>query len=315
MSILLALYISLLTCTPGEEIYSHYGHTAIRVVDTEHHVDWVFNYGVFNFNTDHFYAKFVKGYTYYLLNIEPYESFHEEFISVGRQIYELPLNLTDLQKQQLLEALMINYAPRNRSYLYNFVFDNCATRPYYKIKEVFGDSIISTYDGYEGVTYREVLNQYTDPRGWIGFGINMIFGSRADQPMHGEERFFLPELLMHFLAESNLSAATDLTAQLSDSVSDLTAPWPKNTSPWYTHWYITAIVLWLLLLCLTLWDRQRRLLSWWVDLVLLIIYLLPVAIATYLTFFSIHPLVGYNIRLLIFPLVHLCIRSIYFIRR
>ena len=118
---LLVIYISLLTCTPGQELYSRYGHTAIRVQDTEKHSDFVFNYGTFTFNTDHFYWKFVKGETYYQLGIDPTSWFIEENTLENRTVYEQRLNLTEEQTQAVAEALWKNFRPENRSYLYNFV--------------------------------------------------------------------------------------------------------------------------------------------------------------------------------------------------
>ena len=121
--------ISLLTCAPGEELYARFGHTALRVTDPAHHLDAVFNYGVFDFNTDHFYWKFVRGETWYELGASPYRWFMQEYIETKRPVYEQVLNLTAAQRDSLWKALLVNYEPQNRSYLYNFVFDNCATRP------------------------------------------------------------------------------------------------------------------------------------------------------------------------------------------
>ena len=140
--------ISLLTCAPGEELYARFGHTALRVTDPAHHLDAVFNYGVFDFNTDHFYWKFVRGETWYELGASPYRWFMQEYIETKRPVYEQVLNLTAAQRDSLWEALLVNYEPQNRSYLYNFVFDNCATRPYHMLIKTIGDSITSTYTGW-----------------------------------------------------------------------------------------------------------------------------------------------------------------------
>ena len=55
------LRFSLITCDAGEDIYTIWGHTAIRVVDSMNQTDIVYNYGSFDFNTPNFIAKFVKG--------------------------------------------------------------------------------------------------------------------------------------------------------------------------------------------------------------------------------------------------------------
>ena len=53
------LRISLLTCTPGDELYSIFGHSAIRITDSSNvgndYFDIVYNYGTFNFDDEGFY--------------------------------------------------------------------------------------------------------------------------------------------------------------------------------------------------------------------------------------------------------------------
>ena len=305
---LLVIYISLLTCTPGQELYSRYGHTAIRVQDTEKHSDFVFNYGTFTFNTDHFYWKFVKGETYYQLGIDPTSWFIEENTLENRTVYEQRLNLTEEQTQAVAEALWTNFRPENRSYLYNFVFDNCATRPYYLLKNVLGDSICSTYAEWEGVTYRNYIQHYTGKDSWEDFAINMIFGPRADQPMTNEDRLFLPEALMFFMQDATL---TDGTPLIKESNIE---PFVIAPTPWYKTWYVGLVAFIVFFLTISLIDLRRDKWSWYVDLPFVILYVLLFAIVIFLTFFSIHPLVGFNWRLFLFPLIHLCLRLIYIVR-
>ncbi|MDD2584789.1 MAG: DUF4105 domain-containing protein [Bacteroidales bacterium] len=50
--------ISLLTCDSGNELYSTFGHSALRVYYPESGKDIVFNFGLFDFNTPYFYTKF-----------------------------------------------------------------------------------------------------------------------------------------------------------------------------------------------------------------------------------------------------------------
>ena len=118
---LLVIYISLLTCSPGEELYAHYGHTAIRLQDTEAKVDWCFNYGTFSFEESNFYWKFVRGETYYQLSVETTEEFLSDYAEEHRAVYEQRLNLTDEQARAMRDALLKNCRRENRSYLYNFV--------------------------------------------------------------------------------------------------------------------------------------------------------------------------------------------------
>ena len=298
----------LLTCTPGTEVWSKYGHTGIRVCDEANKMDIVFNYGIFSLMEDGFYLKFIKGETYYQLGIESYSHFVRFYNKIGRKTYLQELNLTPMQKQQVFDALMVNYQPENRFYLYNFVFDNCATRPYYLLKNALQDTIISSYQGYANQPFRSTITHYTGPYSWVDFGINLVFGSKADQPMTNEQRLFLPEELMFYLSEAHLSDGTPLV------IHENIAPFEIDNVPWYADCRFGIALFALLMVLISWWDRKRNKLSWWLDAILCLVYLVLLAIVIFLTFFSVHPLVGFSWRLLILPIIHLCARLIYWLR-
>ena len=300
--------IYLLTCTPGTEVWSKYGHTGIRVCDEANKMDIVFNYGIFSLMEDGFYLKFIKGETYYQLGIESYSHFVRFYNKIGRKTYLQELNLTPMQKQQVFDALMVNYQPENRFYLYNFVFDNCATRPYYLLKNALQDTIISSYQGYANQPFRSTITHYTGPYSWVDFGINLVFGSKADQPMTNEQRLFLPEELMFYLSEAHLSDGTPLV------IHENIAPFEIDNVPWYADCRFGIALFALLMVLISWWDRKRNKLSWWLDAILGLVYVVLLAIVIFLTFFSVHPLVGFSWRLLILPIIHLCARLIYWLR-
>lgn len=300
--------IYLLTCTPGTQVWSKYGHTAIRITDPTSKLDVVFNYGIFDLTSDDFYVKFVHGETYYQLGIESYRHFDRFYNRIGRNTYWQELNLTPKQKQDIFNALQVNYQPENRYYLYNFVFDNCATRPYYLIKDALQDTIISSYKGYEGTTFRKAITRYTGKNSWVDFGINLVFGSDADQPMTNEQRLFLPEELMNYLANAHLSDGTPLVKEQH------IAAFPAAIVPWYANCWWGIVLFAILMLVLSLYDRKRGKLLWGIDLALGIVYLLLIALIIFLTCFSCHPLVGFNWRLILFPIIHVCTRLVYIFR-
>ena len=299
--------ISLLTCSPGEELYARYGHTAIRVLDEANDMDIVFNYGIFDFNTDHFYWKFVRGETWYELGASPYRYFMYEYDRDNRPVYEQVLDLTAAQKELLWQRLADNYRPENRKYLYNFVFDNCATRPYHMIAQVVGDTLSSSYEGYSGKTYRAFIRHYTGEHSWANAGINLLFGPKADRPMSNEERLFLPEELMWFLSEAKVA---DRPLVLNGK----TAPFEISATPWYATWEPGLVLYFMLVAAVSYWDRRRHKRSRWLDITMACIYGILLLLVAFLTFFSCHPLVGFGWRLLILPLTHLCARFIYILR-
>lgn len=299
--------ISLVTCTPGEELYARYGHTALRVCDPTNGIDIAFNYGIFDFNTEYFYWKFIRGETWYELGATPFRWFMMEYDETHRPVYEQVLNLTSEERETLWQALVENYQPENRKYLYNFVFDNCATRPYQLICQVLGDTLRSNYIGYTGRTYRTFIRHYTGPNSWENAGINLLFGPKADRAMTSEQRLFLPEELMHFMQEAYRANKTPV-------VEGRIAPFEPETTPWYATWQFGLALYYILIGIISLIDRCRGKWSWGVEIVVGIPYLLLLLIVAFLTFFSCHPLVGFGWRLLILPLTHLCARFIYILR-
>lgn len=300
--------ISLLTCTPGEQLYARYGHTALRVFDPERQIDVAFNYGIFNFNTDHFYWKFVRGETWYELGAQPTRWFLSEYDEEQRPVYEQILNLTQQQKEEIWKALVINYQPQNRCYLYNFVFDNCATRPYLLIVNALGEPVESDYAGSTGVTYRSFIRHYTGALTWANAGINLLFGPKADKPMTSRQRLFLPEELMWYIQDAHLADGSPLVSESA------VAPFVTEQTPWYASWPFGLVLFFLLVAAISLHDRRRGKWSWGLELAVAIPYVLLLGIVTFLTFFSCHPLVGFGWRLLIIPLTHLCARLVYIIR-
>lgn len=300
--------ISLLSCEPGAPLYMRYGHSAIRVMDAENSLDVVFNYGLFSFETDHFYYKFVKGETWYQLGVESTNGFLTEYRHDHRAVYEQVLNLTLKEREEIWEALLENYRPENREYLYNFVYDNCATRPYKLILNALGGDITSTYEGMTGKTYREFLSHYTGKGSWADFGINLLFGRRADAQMGSADRLFLPEEVMRYMSEATRSDGRALVTK--EHIGTFTI----EPVRWYETWYFGLSIAGIVLLLISWWDRRRGKLSIWIDVLIGACMVVVVLIVCFLTFVSIHPLVGFGWRLLIIPMIHLCARLIYFVR-
>ena len=119
---------SVLTCGPGDDFYTTFGHSAIRICDTAQGLDLVYNYGTFDFNTPHFYWKFMRGQLNYMLGRSSFEAFMEEYIYYGRAVWEQRLNFTPREVNNLYLLLEQNYLPEYRHYRYDFFRDNCATR-------------------------------------------------------------------------------------------------------------------------------------------------------------------------------------------
>jgi len=283
--------VSLLTCGSGKELYAQFGHTAIRVEDPALNIDVVFNYGMFNFHTQGFYLKFVKGLTDYQLGIDFAIDFFMRYREENIPVWEQKLNLTKAQKQQIFNALMVNYEPENRFYRYNFVYDNCATRPRDMIESVFTDKIVYPKRNVKN-TFRELIGQYTGEDSWIKFGIDFVVGASADVVATPRERMFLPAELMAYLQGAKLANGQPVVTEKTVAVD---AAYNQDLKPMVTPVLICFIFMIAVFLITYFWKNKSLL---WMDVVLFSATGLMGVIIFYLANFSVHPLVHPNYNLL-----------------
>ncbi len=85
--------ISILTVDPGQELYTIFGHTAIRVTDETLKIDRIYNFGTFDSSSPFFYIEFLRGNLNYFLSISDYNTFFRNTIDEKRKIDEQILNL------------------------------------------------------------------------------------------------------------------------------------------------------------------------------------------------------------------------------
>lgn len=294
--------ISLITCSPGTEVYSKFGHTAIRVKDKVNNVDVVFNYGIFSFETEHFYYKFIKGETDYQLGIYETNFFLPEYAERNSMVWEQVLNLSSAEKKNLVATLLENYEPQNRVYRYNFVFDNCSTRP--------RDKITSSVNGYiryhqtnEPATFRRWIGDYVGMDTWLKFGIDLVFGIDADAVASQKDSQFLPEVLMSDFQEAEIVSLDGHVKKLVEKSATILVDKKHvegNSSVFSFLLKPFAVSLFLLGLgvLITLLDIKYKKHNKVFDSVLLFITGFAGLIAFYLMVFSTHPLVAANLNLL-----------------
>lgn len=205
------LRISLLTCSPGAELYSTFGHSALRIVDSAAGTDIVYNFGVFDFQDPDFYLKFVRGKLLYYLDQQAFQDFIFGYNYEGRQVSEQVLRISGDQKSAMQRYLFMKVRPENRSYKYDFLYDNCTTR--------LRDLIFNAYpDGRKVIcvtrppeqTFRQHLHHYLDGNGkdWAKLGIDILLGQRLDKIMDDQEAMFLPDYLEIGLDASHVDDST-----------------------------------------------------------------------------------------------------------
>lgn len=213
--------MSVITILPGDPLYSSFGHTAIRVRDDSSGLDVGYNYGTFDFEEEGFYLKFLEGKLDYVLGRNRFEDVIWAYQTEQRPIIEQQLNFSLDQRQELFDRLEINYLPENRAYRYEFLYDNCSTRPRDIIEAAWGFRMEG--DGsHETDTFRDLIDRYLGDKPWTRFGIDIVIGARTDIVASPRERMFLPD---EFLAAIDRARTPD---GLRLSTPPDTLYWPEG---------------------------------------------------------------------------------------
>lgn len=233
--------ISLLTCTPGNEVYSIFGHSALRVQDSIQGLDQVYNYGTFDFNTPNFYLKFLRGQLDYKLDQDPFRAFIRSYTYQQRGVVEKQLNLSPSQKQSLFDFLENNSLPENAYYRYDFFFDNCATRIRDAVEKAAGGTLSFRHNHLEkeDYTFRQLLGLYINKQPWLDFGMNLLLGKYTDRLATPREYMFLPDFLDRAFMEAFLQDTPEATLQplVKQNITLL----PNEVTPVVTPFYSTPL--------------------------------------------------------------------------
>lgn len=296
-----SIEISILTCTPGKDMYAKFGHTALRVRDYTIHRDVVFNYGCFDYNASNFVLKFLLGQTDYLLDAEEFEYLKYRYGMLGNGVSEQVLNLSQEEANRLLALLLENLRPENQEYRYNWLYDNCTERARDVIEKAVDGRI--EYAGMvdEEMTVRDMLHKCLEKSPWVSFGIDMILGDEIDRKADKRIMMFLPnvfktELDGAYIVKNN-GEKLKYVARRSKVLEDTNGP---------DEAYLLGSPLFvfsLLLLCtigLTLKEFKRKQITGWLDVTLHTCQGLAGLLVAFLFFLSEHPAVDSNWLVILF---------------
>lgn len=284
---------SLVTAYPGRDVYQLEGHTGLRLV-IPGEGDFVVNWGVFDFDSPNFLYRFVKGETDYLAAAFPTRYFLEEYAREGRRVVVRPLVLDSVQAERLFNLVRVNLLPENRVYRYNYVLDNCATRPLAMIERALGDTLALGRPDFEGdMTFRNVMRHYHRHFPWYQFGIDLALGSGIDRPITEREMSFVPVQLDTLLAKATLGGqliapeAFTLPAR-HDSARELdtylATPTHWTLTPLFWGWAVFAIAF-----CVSV-LQARGMARWgrWFDTLYFTLEGVAGLLLTFLIFVSVH---------------------------
>ncbi len=235
--------ISILTCGPGDDIYSLFGHTALRVNDKNRNRDAVYNWGTFDYGEPtiegrlKFTKNFLKGKLPYALSAYPFERFKKEYDYYQRSVDEQVLQLSSSEKKAIFDKLLINMQPQNRTYAYDFYFDNCVTRPRDIIEEATEGFSYPTLND-ETTTFRGLLHENLKNHPWTQFGMDIVLGTQSEAKATAKHQMFLPDYYKRYIDESTTSSGPIVSQR--NNILDF-----KNTSSssWWTPLRLFIILL------------------------------------------------------------------------
>ena len=248
--------ISLLTCTPGDELYSTFGHSALRVTDRSSSADIIYNYGTFDFDDPNFYSKFTRGKLLYFVSIDHFENFMKAYVYEQRGITEQVLNLSCEEKEKLVDALVENSKEENKYYKYDFVLDNCTTRLRDMVFKNSSNAVVTkNIRPGAGTTFRNLIHEYLDQsyKNWSELGIDILLGNPVDKKITNSQAMFLPD----YLLKGFDSTTTKGTPLVSAKKEILKATLRVNKAPFLSPFAVFTI-LFLVVAVLTFMKNTNR---------------------------------------------------------
>ena len=288
------IQISLLTCSPGKEVWAQYGHTAIRYYDKESGEDLAINYGIFSLDQTYFIPRFVLGMTDYRMGVQPMDMFLAQYSYEGRGVIEQVLNLSAEDKEVIYKALQENMKPENVVYRYNYFFDNCTTRARdMLVNHLHGKVVYPPAE--EDATFRSMIHKWNNKYEWSQFGEDLLLGVNADRKTTKSEQQFLPENLRSDFdkARYNGKPLVKETNVLLDAETEVAEPvFPLSPLS-------VALIFAVISLVMMLFSYRRQQVYWAWDLALMLTSGL-MGIIFFVMIFSQHPCVSLNFILLFF---------------
>lgn len=252
--------VSMITCYPGPEVFQLYGHTAIRVQYLDN--DIVYNYGVFDFREPNFVYRFVKGSVDYMLAAYPFDRFFIDYIYRDSKVVGQELNISQEMAIDIVTLLEDNLQPENRYYKYDYLYDNCSTRPRDIIEKVIGETLTYAEPADTAFTFRGIMRSYESHYPWQSFGIALALGGEIDKPIPYHDTFFAPLFLMRAFDKATyvdaagervpLVKSTEVILDGSDEGSIL-----ENTPAYLTPLAFALFVL-LISVCVTIYSVKNN---------------------------------------------------------
>jgi hypothetical protein len=300
--------VYLITCSPGTETYSIWGHSAIRVVINQTNTDDVYNWGVFDFATKNFAWKFAKGRLNYMLGVYPYDRFLQSYMLENRSVWIQKVNLKPVEKLRLMLLVQENLRPENRTYRYDFFEDNCSTRIRDLLEKIYGNKLIYPPDDMSNApTFRDKIREYQRNYPWLTMGTDLLIGTPAERKTTFRERMFLPYDLQGNLTQSVINRDRRMEPLLGPIETIFDYPPPENNSRFYTSpMFIFSFIL-ILVIIISAVLRKPHIINY-IDIAVFLIFSILAALMIFFNFLTDHVQTRMNINIIWFnPAIIICL--------
>jgi hypothetical protein len=300
--------VYLITCGPGTETYSIYGHSALRIVIAEKHSDTVYNWGVFDYSTPNFAWKFAKGRLDYMLDTETLKGFLQEYSFEKRYVLSQKINIDSKETSKLTELINENLKPENIRYRYDFFYDDCSTRIRDLLEKSIGGKLKYPLQETGRIpSFRDMVAKYQNPYPWLKFGVDLIMGSTSDKRAVLRDRMFLPIDMKDELSKSFIYRGHKMIPLLSnpDILLDFDAPAVNDKFFVSPPFIITMVIMLILILAaLTKSVKITRL----IDIVIYSIFSGLSILMIFFNFFTDHQQMKWNLNILLLnPFIIICL--------
>ena len=178
---------------PGNELYFWWGHIGIVIEDNTRGQVRFYDWGVFSFENENFFANFALGNLFFSCMVSWAESYYETYIRTNRDITLYTLDLPMEKKEAVLAFAENNVLPENRDYRYHHFRDNCATR----VRDILDMALDGQFSDEFGeapgrYTLRQHVRRHTWHNQFIDWLLNFLMGQGIDLPTTVWEEMFLP---------------------------------------------------------------------------------------------------------------------------
>jgi hypothetical protein len=298
----------LLTCGPGTETYSIYGHSALRITIPSKSIDSVYNWGVFDFDTPNFTWKFAKGRLDYMLQSQSLNGFLQGYFYERRYVYSQKLNINQAETRRLVELINENLRPENKKYRYDFFYDDCSTRIRDLLEKSIGEKL--KYPPSESgkiPTFRDMVAKYQNPYPWLRFGVDLIMGSTADKKAVFRDRMFLPIDLKNELSKSLVYRDGKMIPLLQNPVIllDFDAPVIKPKLLFSPTFIFTLVIT--IILILGSLIKSRKMIRV-IDIIIYSVFSVLALLMIFFNFFTDHQQMQWNLNIIwLNPFIFVCL--------